>query len=390
MSISKQAVKIKVVKLFCIAIMAALTIPSEIVAEEFERYDSPTGLYAFTMPEGYSYYTTMESLNQEIFFGRDGIQNFNITYVDNTPISSVLMSMYSDEIMDSIVQQYLDADLGLSESNFVREGVFETEENNRIWIGLKLSIDDRTSHQCLTSGDDGYTFTLTFTDMTSEDEQTVLNSFDAGALYQLGRYKKDVMPNAGDEEKNSGNNLVSNENAVDATGTEYSLMEGRMSVVIPAEYDVLVKGQTLISEEIAAAHGTSAEKLETWLSMQGNDLVAVTEGGRLDGSSDEIGIRIKPGSYEGVENFKDFPDDSKKILADAIVSGFQGSNGYDLYETEEACFIVFEANMLGEEIRYASIIDESMIYLIYKPASGKLTDEARTLLQQIADTVRFR
>ena len=327
------------------------------------------------MPEGFRYYTSFDSLKQDVFVGNEG-ETFNITYVKDLPITGGLLSddvlpVLADILTESVIQQYIDLDIGLSESDFEREGTFSTEAGDRDWIGINFNASGVRYHQCMTFDGEGNMLMTTFTGMDPKDEETVLNTFNTSLSIQT----EDIFGSSDNRESTSG--------------SEYTLMDGKMKVVIPPEYDVLIKNTTLITDEIAASHGTSADKLETWLSLQGNDLVAVEKGGLLDGSSDEIGIRIKTGSYEGVDNFKDYPDSLKELLAEPMVSGFQGTNGYQLYETEDACFIVFEPNMLGEEIRYATIVDENMIYLIYKPESGTVTDEMRDTLRRIADTVRF-
>ena len=374
---TKRIVKrIKAVVISCVLPASVLLISTNVLAET-ERYDSPSGLYSFIMPEGYSFYATYDSISEEIFADADGIRNFNIITVEDALINNELLSIVGDMLLDSVIQQYIDA--GLSGCDFDREGVFETEENDMTWIGLKVSYDGATSHQCMTCDDDSNMFTITFTGMSPEDEQIVLNSFETNALGEQSS-------SASQEADNEDISASSENDSV----MEYTLMDGKMKVEIPSEYNVLIKDKTLITDEIAASYGLTAEKLETWLSLQGNDLVAVENGGQLDGSSDKIGIRIKMGGYEGVDNFKDYPESFKKLTAEALITNFPETNGYELYETENASFIVFETNMLqGEELRYATVVDENMIYLIYNSASGKLTDEMRKTLRQIASTVQF-
>ena len=324
---TKRIVKrIKAAVISCVLPVSVLLISTNVFAET-ERYDTPSGLYSFIMPEGYSFSAKDDSISQEIFTDAYGIRNFNIITDEHSLIINDLLPIIGDMLLDSIIQQTIDA--GYYGCDFEREGIFETEENGRTWLGLKVIYEGITSHQCITCDDDNNMFAITFTGMSSDDEQIVLNSFETDALGEQGTSALQEADNE-DISASSENDLV----------MEYTLMDEKMKVEIPAEYNVLIKDKTLITEEIAASYGLTAEKLEIWLSMQGNDLVAVEKGGQLDGSNDKIGIRIKTGGYEGVDNFKDYTEPFKKLTAEALIMNFPETNGYELYETENASFIV--------------------------------------------------
>ena len=358
-------------------VILTIVMTMEAFAGSGEWYSSKTGLYSFQIPDGFSYYSVLESMNQEVFVSDDN-KTFNIAYTEEALFGKEMLSLFGEALIESIIKSYTDMGIGIDENDFEREGVFRTEENQRDWCGLNFTFNGLRFHQCITGGDNGCMFTVTFTGMNHEDEQKVLNTFTENTTVQ-----NDDSP-AGKEPPETADNMPLSDGSA-----EYILMDGKMKVEIPSSYDVLCKGNGNYTEEFAASHGTTKDKLDLWLSLQGNDLIAVAPGAMLGKSSDEICIRIKPGKYTGVDNFKDFSDADKKYLADAMISGFSGTDGYQFYDTEDAAYIVFNMNVLGEQLRYATIVDEAMIYIFYESAEGPVTDEERQILQQIVDTVRF-
>ena len=345
-----------------------------------DRYESKTGKYSFVMPEGYSA-SSLEGENQESFTGTDGA-NFNIAVTENSFMTESMMGLVSDQITEEIVNQY--KAFGISEDKIEKEGLFTTEENDRNWIGIALEVFGVKMHQCITCSDKGDSFTVTFTSMDPEDEQLVLNSFETGSATapESGSATDPVLQN---DDADTDQSQSAQDGAI-----EYTLMDGKMKLNISDEFNVLIKGETQITDEIAASFDTDKERLELYLSMQGSDLLAVRKGESLSGgNSGEIHVRIKPDKYNDISNLADLSELEQNMIAKTLISGFPGIDDYELYKTSDACFIVFEVNMMGNEIRYATVIDGAMIYVFYHLEDGDITDQDRQMMRDIVDTVHF-
>ena len=343
------------------------------IAKAAELYESSIGSFTISVPEGYQCAGTLD--NQDVFRGEDS-SNFNISTTKDSGLYPVLLQVFADEMMDSIVEQY--TSVGIPEDIIQKEEPVTTESNGLMWLGVSLNYYGMHMRQCATCTDVGTMYVITFTDMNEEEEKQILESFRQIDAQESGT--ADERP--GDNEESS----ASDGNSTDS-GKEYSLMEGRLKVTLSDDYDVYIKNVTEITQEMADHHGLDKERLELYLSMQGSDLLAVKKGELLGGRSDEIHIRIKPDSYTGIDNFNQLSGMEQNILADALVSGFNDAGDYELHHTEDMCFIVFETDLLGKQLRYATIVDEAMIYLYYKPI-GELTDENRRTLRDVADTMR--
>ena len=332
------------------------------------------GIYALEIAEDYTYEKASE--NQDFF--SNGPININIIRTEDAAMNASMLSLVADYLMDEMVNQY--TSIGIPEEEIEREGIFRTEENQRTWLGMKVSFAGMNLHQCITCGDQSDICTLTLTEVPEEVEQQVLHSFRT----VTGSNQLDESDNATDDTPGD---------APETSGTEewkdYTLMDGKMQISFPETYDVFISGVTEITDEIAEAQGVEKERLELYLSIQGSDLIAVKEGEKLSGESDRINVRIKPDQYEEIDNFKTLSKELKELTATLLVGGFSETGEYELYETENACFIVFKADILGEEVRYATIKNGAIIYLFYKPGSGVVADEDREILRTIADTVRW-
>ena len=348
-------------------------------------FESSTGKYSFVMPEGFSRNTYIEELNQEVFTGT-GSENFNIVITENNGIPENMLVLFGDLLIEEVAKQY--TELGIPEDSIEKEGLFTTEENSRKWFGILLDAFGMRMHQCITCSNVGELFTLTFTDMHSEDEQLILNSFDTQLIAAPESGSETDPLFSGKEETFADRSQSAQDETI-----EYTLMDGKMKLEIPDDYNVLIKGETEITDEIASSLGTDKERLDLFLSLQGSNLLAVKKGETLSGgNSGEIHVRIKPDKYEGIDNLADVPELMQTMLAEAMISGFKGGNDeYQFYRTPDACFIVFDfdLNMMGYEARYATIVDEAMIYIYYHVENGEISDQERQMMQDIVDTVRF-
>lgn len=168
----------------------------------------------------------------------------------------------------------------------------------------------------------------------------------------------------------------------------YTVKSGTYKLSVPSMYDVLIKGQD-VSEETASSHGVTQGQLSAYISLSFDELIAVSKDEPMS-DCDTIRLKIKEDSYPEIGSLNDYSTFEKRLIADALLSGMVTSDSYELYETDEICFIVFEYGLINPQLRYATIIDGDMIYLYYDAArTGEINEEIEVKLKEIADTFSY-
>ncbi|MER2142641.1 MAG: leucine-rich repeat domain-containing protein [Eubacteriales bacterium] len=173
--------------------------------------------------------------------------------------------------------------------------------------------------------------------------------------------------------------------AAPPSGQSYSFMDGRLTVNLdPAVYDVFLQDNAE-NEAVLERQGLTRDKMDAY--MQGVDyqLMAVPAGTPFLESDWRFLLHIKAPKYKGIRNLKDFSETEKRLLIDTIVRSFHVSD-WQLVHTDAVDYFVFEA--LGS-VRYATIVDERMIYLYIKAENGQVTDAHREALRAIMEGVRW-
>lgn len=170
----------------------------------------------------------------------------------------------------------------------------------------------------------------------------------------------------------------------------FDLMDGRLNVTIDGNvFDVFLKDNTGNDEAIAHS-GVSQEKMDLYMSATGYDLMAVPaaeENSYLDADYTFL-VHVKKPEYEGIENFSHLGETMENLFANNMITSFGlDPDSFEIYKTENADYIVFEAL---NSIRYATIMDGSMIYFYIRPEHGEVTDEHREMLRSIMEGVTWR
>ena len=126
------------------------------------------------------------------------------------------------------------------------------------------------------------------------------------------------------------------------------------------------------------------------MSATGYDLMAVPaaeENSYLDADYTFL-VHVKKPEYEGIENFSHLGETMENLFANNMITSFGlDPDSFEIYKTENADYIVFEAL---NSIRYATIMDGSMIYFYIRPEHGEVTDEHREMLRSIMEGVTWR
>ena len=164
-------------KYIVITFVCVLLHTMAVLADDGQVYYSEKGQYSFMLPDGFEYNSALTAPNQEAF-ANGGQENFNISIAEATPEIVLLFTHQSDELKDVFEQNY--TSMGISSESITWDGYFNTEENDRTWFGMSLAVMGMNNHICITCEDDGTAYTITFSNIAEEDENTVLNSFSTG------------------------------------------------------------------------------------------------------------------------------------------------------------------------------------------------------------------
>ncbi|MBR1741622.1 MAG: hypothetical protein IJ733_07075 [Lachnospiraceae bacterium] len=179
-------------------------------------------------------------------------------------------------------------------------------------------------------------------------------------------------------EKNAVNGEILSDGRVDeGDGIRYFFSEDRMSIKIPDSYDVYRMEYPETDEETLRHLEITQDQLTRYLQTSNYEIQAYPKGQRIDDSNREIEVNVKKDKYNEIGELKDLSEKDKKNLADALVSSFSGTDGYEWLETGEFEFIGFDTKMLSFQRRYATITGGDMIYIIWNDDKKIEEDDKR-------------
>jgi hypothetical protein len=152
------------------------------------------------------------------------------------------------------------------------------------------------------------------------------------------------------------------------------------------DYDVFTSDNSDMNEVFERRNFTK-EKMDSWISLSGDELRAIPKSEPLQEPAFLISIRVKSGEeiYEQIGNLSSFTDIDLDYFAEGLLMGFNVVD-YEILKTNGSVFIVFDWDSpTGKQQRYATIINSKMIYL-YSASNDKLTDNNRDELRKVVDS----
>lgn len=172
-------------------------------------------------------------------------------------------------------------------------------------------------------------------------------------------------------------------------GKVYELTALNAEITVPEEYSVYALNSGF-TEQMCQKQGiVSVENMTLYLQVCGDEMYILPEEDSFSDPSFIISIRVKEKDY-GVENLKDLNSVDFKLMADSLVAGFSGADGYAIYENDTAKYIVFDCTILEEQCRYATIIDGKMVYFIIKTDGKTAPADHHTRVRTILDTLKMQ
>lgn len=156
-------------------------------------------------------------------------------------------------------------------------------------------------------------------------------------------------------------------------GNTYILTALNAEITVAEDYSVYALNSGF-TEQMCQTQGIdSADKMTQYLQLSGNDMYILPREDSFLDPSFVVSVRIKEEDY-GIESFKDLNDTEFDLMAESLIAGFTGSDGYTVYENDTAKYVVFNYTAIEAECRYATILDGKMVYFIVQ-TDGK-TDPA--------------
>ena len=365
-------------------VLTAIIFFNNSVKADESMFHSDISDFSVSIPDGYEYAGVVEGNEVFINDSTDNLQYMLVSFEKNSGVTDEMLKDNGDTYMENILASYgSDGGVMSDEQSY---GYREYGEYRKGWLGFGVVKDGEHVDMFLMCNNQSDLYSVVFVDVTEDARMHFINSFvpdnfsnDTG--FSSSAEIDYTIPSIGETDSNSSEMVP------------YTLKNGTYKLLVPSMYDVLIKGQD-ISKETASSHGLTQEQLTLYLRLSSEDLIAVLQNEPMP-DCDTIRLKIKEDKYSEVENLKDFSSFEKKIIADGLITGMNNagmnvSDGYELYETGDVCFIVFECKPIYPEIRYATIIDEDMIYLYYKAdGTGEINEEIRTKMKKIADTFSY-
>lgn len=169
----------------------------------------------------------------------------------------------------------------------------------------------------------------------------------------------------------------------------FDLPAGPFSVTLDeSRYNILFAGMSE-SEPAAVRSGFNAIDFDFYMKPSNYALLMYDINARFPADF-QIMIRIKDQKYPGMDTRRDPPAQTTAFF-NAVYSGFpgtSGASGKEIVTVNGVPYLKFSW-MNGTELRYATVINEDMIYIWVSRRNGKVTEEDAALLREVVESIRY-
>lgn len=313
----------------------------------------------------------------------DGLSNINITVEDGLISPGLLERDIAEEIMDYVEPilshiGYTDIESEIISLDFANENhsaIYSTAEINSIPYYQCQVIYLNTVGKLAT-----ITVSSTFTDNT-------LNILD---LF----YSVYGIDNMFRQENDSAEKVtVSTEEDIVQADTETGKINYKISalpatVSLPERYHVYSLDNQF-TEKMCQSQGFTVEQMTQYLNLSSVDMIAVPAGESFLGCSFEMDAKIKSSHDYGIDNLKNLSNEEFDLWANILIISF-GTSDYEVLETDQVKYVIFDCKLMTPERRYATIINGNMIYFIGHAGEGlEMTEENYLDLEEFATSLKL-
>ena len=173
---------------------------------------------------------------------------------------------------------------------------------------------------------------------------------------------------------------------------EYRISDLQAKITVPDTYDVYSTDNEY-TDEMCAQQNLTRKELDEYLELQktlgGVDMFIIPAGQPIATADFKIHIKVKEGKYAGMENLATVSDSEFKLFADTLIQGFGKSVEYTTHTNNAEKWIVFDWKVSEDETRYATVLKESMVYVIGISKTGPLNDAQRAELKNIVNSLKY-
>ncbi len=214
--------------------------------------------------------------------------------------------------------------------------------------------------------------------------------YEDGYEQEAAAFEEDIMSSlhhyTGEEEtalQGTGEAAGSKEAEDETDIGSYTVMDGHITVYLDRNaFDVFLQDNS-DNQEALEHQGVTRAQMDLYMNGVGYDIMGVPCDQSIKDCDWRFILHVKDPAYEGIDNLKNLGEIEKGMLGDTLAASF-AIDDYELYQTEDVDYIVFEAL---NSLRYATIIDGRMIYIYIHMDHGSVTDSERELLRSIIDRI---
>lgn len=172
-------------------------------------------------------------------------------------------------------------------------------------------------------------------------------------------------------------------------GDKVYIPEVPAKLKVPKDYDYFF-AETPTDSRSLKNQGLSKSNMDKYMQLSNLAFLALRSDEKFSSNqAAEICIRVKGDKdwYEEIGDLRNLPENEYQEFAQSIASSFVGNTYYDTYETANAKFIVFDC--FGTEIRYATILNDKMIYIYVSDKHSRQCEKYIPALLVIVDSFKL-
>ena len=173
-------------------------------------------------------------------------------------------------------------------------------------------------------------------------------------------------------------------NAKESSGTVYKISALKGSISVPDGY-FLFSEEHPCTNQMCESIGITPENMKLKIStLDGQALIVPSNQSYLN--SAKFYVKVKEKKYESI-TFSRLSKSDADLIASSVVGSF-GVKDYKIVEGNGLRFFVFKYNIVGNNYRYATIINGHMIYVYADTGNNSITTSQISDLESIALSIK--
>ncbi len=160
--------------------------------------------------------------------------------------------------------------------------------------------------------------------------------------------------------------------------TEYFVTELYGRITVPDDYYVF--GEEIdYTEEMCRESGLEPDQMKQYLELSPDQVQIIPRGESFTDPSIKFLLYVNHNEHPSI-SFDRLSEEEYKVVADSIIAKYEGLD-YTTVEHDGIRFMVFGD---GKVLRYATVLDSSMIYIYAVTSGAEITPAEKAVLEGIA------